>query len=52
MKDPATLPEDHPAAALARSVAGPAAMVCAGMRCSLPVTDADALRAQVQEMLG
>ncbi|MCB5174734.1 thioredoxin domain-containing protein [Microvirga lenta] len=41
----------HPARALAATGEGPRALVCAGMRCSLPVTDADALRARVQEML-
>jgi uncharacterized protein YyaL (SSP411 family) len=45
------LDENHPARALAASGEGPRALVCAGMRCSLPVTDAGALRAQVQEMI-
>ena len=45
------LDENHPARALAASAEGPRALVCAGMRCSLPVTDASALRAQVQEMI-
>ena len=45
------LDENHPARALAASAEGAQALVCAGMRCSLPVTDADALTAQVQEMI-
>jgi uncharacterized protein len=47
----AALDENHPARALAASAECPRALVCAGMRCSLPVTDASALRAQVQEMI-
>ncbi|MGO4524512.1 thioredoxin domain-containing protein [Microvirga sp. 2MCAF35] len=46
------LDDNHPAKALASSSIGPRALVCAGMRCSLPVTDADGLKAQVREMLG
>jgi uncharacterized protein len=46
------LDENHPAKALAAPVGEPQALVCAGMRCSLPVADANALGAQVQEMLG
>ncbi|WP_262031205.1 thioredoxin domain-containing protein [Microvirga sp. Mcv34] len=42
---------DHPASALASSDTGPQALVCAGMRCSLPVKDPDGLRAQVRAML-
>ncbi|WP_201829059.1 thioredoxin domain-containing protein [Microvirga zambiensis] len=45
------LPDDHPAKALASSHAEAQALVCAGMRCSLPVLDADGLRARVEEML-
>nr|WP_315975078.1 hypothetical protein [Microvirga sp. HBU65207] len=45
------LDEHHPARALAASGPGARALVCAGMRCSLPVADADGLRATVAEML-
>jgi uncharacterized protein YyaL (SSP411 family) len=46
------LDDNHPAKALASSDQEAAqALVCAGMRCSLPVTDAEALKAQVEEML-
>ena len=45
------LDDNHPAKALASSSEAPQALVCAGMRCSLPVTDAEALKARVQEML-
>jgi uncharacterized protein YyaL (SSP411 family) len=44
------LDDHHPAKALATSSREPQALVCAGMRCSLPVTDADALRTRVREM--
>jgi len=44
------LDDHHPAKALASSSTEHRALVCAGMRCSLPVTDADGLRAQVREM--
>ena len=50
--DPAALADDHPAAALARAARGPAAMVCAGMRCSLSVTAAEDLATTAREMLG
>ena len=45
------LDDNHPAKALSASGRGPQALVCAGMRCSLPVTDADALREQARAML-
>ncbi|UVF19793.1 thioredoxin domain-containing protein [Microvirga terrae] len=45
------LDDDHPAKALANKGPGARALVCAGMRCSLPVTDAEELRATVAEML-
>lgn len=45
------LDDNHPAKALASSSEGPQALVCAGMRCSLPVTDAEALEAQAEAML-
>jgi uncharacterized protein YyaL (SSP411 family) len=51
LRENETLDSHHPAQALASSGEGPKALVCAGVRCSLPVTDADALRTQVQEML-
>ena len=50
--DPAALPADHPARALADAAAGATALVCAGRRCSLPVTRAEALRAEIRMMLG
>jgi uncharacterized protein YyaL (SSP411 family) len=46
------LDENHPAKALAASTGEAQALVCAGMRCSLPVGDVDVLGAQVREMLG
>lgn len=46
-----TLDENHPAKALAFSHKEAQALVCAGGRCSLPVTTPEALRDQVQEML-
>jgi uncharacterized protein YyaL (SSP411 family) len=49
--DPATLPQSHPAASLAAGTTGPAALVCAGMRCSLPVSDPAALAETAEEML-
>jgi uncharacterized protein YyaL (SSP411 family) len=49
---PGSLDPDHPARALAESGAGPQALVCAGTRCSLPVTDPAALRERVREMMG
>jgi uncharacterized protein YyaL (SSP411 family) len=45
------LDDNHPAKALAASGTGPQALVCAGQRCSLPVGDAEGLKAQVREML-
>jgi uncharacterized protein YyaL (SSP411 family) len=51
VRDPAALPDTHPAAALARSAQGPAAMVCAGMRCSLPVIQPDDLVQTAREVL-
>jgi uncharacterized protein len=44
------LDQNHPAHGLAASGAGARALVCAGMRCSLPVTDPDELQARVDEM--
>lgn len=51
MRGSEVLDDNHPAKALAASSEAPQALVCAGMRCSLPVTDAEALRARVAEML-
>jgi uncharacterized protein YyaL (SSP411 family) len=51
VSDPTALPGTHLAAALARSAHGPTAMVCAGMRCSLPVTTEQDLERTAQEML-
>ncbi|MBF9233095.1 thioredoxin domain-containing protein [Microvirga alba] len=45
------LDTDHPARALASSSAEPQALICAGMRCSLPVHDPAALVTQAREML-
>jgi uncharacterized protein YyaL (SSP411 family) len=49
--DPGALNSGHPAKQLALSGRGPQALVCAGMRCSLPVTDAEALQARAMQML-
>ncbi|KLK93846.1 thymidylate kinase [Microvirga vignae] len=45
------LDENHPAKVLASSDDKAQALVCAGMRCSLPVTTPEALTTQVKEML-
>jgi uncharacterized protein YyaL (SSP411 family) len=45
------LDDHHPAKALASSGEGAQALVCAGMRCSLPVTDPQDLTSRVQEMM-
>ncbi len=45
------LDESHPAKTLAASTEGPQALVCAGMRCSLPITAAQDLMARVREMM-
>jgi uncharacterized protein len=49
--DAATLAGEHPAKEQALAGQGPRALVCAGMRCSLPVTRAEDLQARVREML-
>ncbi|MBB3020999.1 hypothetical protein FHR70_004089 [Microvirga lupini] len=46
-----TLDDNHPAKALAASGTQAQALVCAGQRCSLPVMDAEGLKARVREML-
>jgi len=51
MKAGEALDDNHPAKALAASRENAQALVCAGMRCSLPVTTPEALAAQVKEML-
>jgi len=51
LREGEALDDNHPAKALAASGADAQALVCAGQRCSLPVTDADGLRARVREML-
>jgi uncharacterized protein YyaL (SSP411 family) len=51
LREDETLDENHPASALASSGMDAQALVCAGMRCSLPVTDADGLKTQIAEML-
>jgi len=51
LREGEALDDNHPAKALAASGADAQALVCAGQRCSLPVTDAGGLRARVREML-
>lgn len=46
------LPTGHPARRAAPSVADPHALVCAGMRCSLPIQTPTALVEQARAMLG
>ncbi len=50
--DPAALGASHPAKALALAGAGPQALVCAGMRCSLPVKRPEDLLERASEMMG
>jgi uncharacterized protein len=50
-RDAAALASDHPAKAAVLQGTGPQALVCAGMRCSLPVSAPEALVAQAREML-
>jgi uncharacterized protein YyaL (SSP411 family) len=50
--DAAALPASHPAQDKIKAVSGPAAFVCVGERCSLPVTSPDALTAAVAGMRG
>ena len=50
--DPAALAPDHPAKAQALAEGGPHALVCAGMRCSLPVTTAEDLARTAEKMRG
>jgi uncharacterized protein len=51
VSDAGALAPDHPAKSAAFSEAGPQALVCAGMRCSLPVATAEALARTAAEML-
>jgi uncharacterized protein len=51
VRNPALLPDTHRASALARAAQGPAAMVCAGMRCSLPVAAPEELEKVARQML-
>jgi len=45
------LAADHPAKAVASGREGAHALICAGMRCSLPVTSPDGLTTTAREML-
>jgi uncharacterized protein YyaL (SSP411 family) len=49
--DPARLEAGHPAHQQVQTSKDARALVCAGMRCSLPVTTPEALRERAQEML-
>jgi uncharacterized protein len=49
--DAGALGEGHPARPQALAGRGPRALVCAGMRCSLPVTTAEELSGQARAML-
>jgi uncharacterized protein YyaL (SSP411 family) len=51
LREGEALDANHPAKALAASGVEAQALVCAGQRCSLPVTDAEGLKARVREML-
>jgi uncharacterized protein YyaL (SSP411 family) len=51
LRENEALDDNHPAKALAASGADAQAFICAGQRCSLPVTDAEGLRARAREML-
>jgi uncharacterized protein len=47
---PDALPQSHPAQEMLKSLAGSAAFVCAGSRCSLPVREADEIAEAVATM--
>jgi hypothetical protein len=49
-KDASGLSDTHPAKAQAQHGEGPRALVCAGMRCSLPITSPDSLVERASEM--
>ena len=51
LADGGALAPDHPAKSAAFTGAGPQALVCAGMRCSLPVATAAELERTAREML-
>jgi uncharacterized protein YyaL (SSP411 family) len=51
LREGEALDDNHPAKALAASSDDAQALVCAGQRCSLPVTDTEGLKARVREML-
>ncbi|MBJ6128027.1 thioredoxin domain-containing protein [Microvirga splendida] len=51
LREGEALDENHPAKALAASGVEAQALVCAGQRCSLPVRDAEGLKARVREMM-
>jgi uncharacterized protein len=51
LSDAETLPDTHPAKELAGSTQGPRALVCGGMRCSLPVAAPEDLARTAREML-
>ncbi|MGF9759989.1 thioredoxin domain-containing protein [Microvirga sp. 0TCS3.31] len=51
LRESEALDDNHPAKALAASGAHAQTLVCAGQRCSLPVTDAEGLKARVREIL-
>jgi hypothetical protein len=49
---PAALPASHPAQEMLKAAQGPAAFVCLGARCSLPVTEPGAIAQGVAAMRG
>jgi uncharacterized protein len=49
-KDASGLSDTHPAKAQAQHGEGPQALVCTGMRCSLPITSPDSLVERASEM--
>jgi uncharacterized protein YyaL (SSP411 family) len=51
LREGEALDDNHPAKALAASGAQAQALVCAGQRCSLPVSDPEELKVRVREML-
>jgi hypothetical protein len=51
VSDTGALAPGHPAKSAAFSGAGPQALICAGMRCSLPVGTQEELMRQAAEML-
>jgi uncharacterized protein YyaL (SSP411 family) len=51
LREGEALDDNHPAKALAASSTEAQALICAGQRCSLPVTNVEGLKARVREML-